>query len=83
MKLKIGQKFKVVDEWNEEAKNFINWDGEMDKWLGKVLTVREYSCTRKIYFAKEDENENEKIGWIWHDCMIDWKATNKLNGVDE
>lgn len=84
MKLKIGQKFKVVDEWNEEAKLLINNEGKMDKWQGKIMTVRDINdLLFGNYSAEEDRTENDGKGWCWHYSMIDWKATNKLNGVDE
>ena len=74
--LKVGMKFKVVDKkvgekWNEACK--------MDKWLGKIMTVRNIFLAFEAIKADEDIDEHIGDGWTWHSHMIDWEATAKLN----
>jgi hypothetical protein len=42
--------------------------GKMDKWLGKVMTIRE--CLLSGYWMEEDYGENIGYGWCWDDDMI-------------
>ena len=64
MRFNVGDKVIVVRRggtWNA--------DGEMDKWLGRVMTIRykeDYS-----YQMKEDKNENDGDGWWWSDTDLE------------
>lgn len=42
-----------------------NVDGEMDKWLGRVMTINYKD--EDFYQMEEDENENNGDGWWWSD----------------
>lgn len=42
-----------------------NVDGEMDKWLGRVMTINYKD--EDSYQMEEDENENNGEGWWWSD----------------
>lgn len=42
-----------------------NMDGEMDKWLGRVMTIGYRD--EDGYQMEEDQNENEGGGWWWPD----------------
>lgn len=42
-----------------------NVDGEMDKWLGRVMTINYKD--EDSYQMEEDENENNGDGWWWSD----------------
>ncbi len=64
MKYKIGDKVRIVDYRTYRMNNF----GEMDKWLGKVMTIRE--CLLPGYWMEEDYGENIGFGWRWDDDMI-------------
>lgn len=61
---KVGD--KVVVARKSPAWNF---DGEMDKWLGKTMTVRKliYTSNGKYNAVKleEDKYENGGTGWAW------------------
>lgn len=68
-KLKVGDKVKIVDE-----KTGAGWNrcGKMDKWLGKIMTIRyigHYGYVR----MREDADENDG-GWYWSSSMIDCKV---------
>ena len=80
--LEPGDKFKVVDEKVEG----VDWEieGKMDKWLGKVMTVRAVDKIEPFsYSAEEDRGECLNNGWYWFENMINWKATIKLNEVNK
>lgn len=62
LKYKVGDKVRIVKKWCGDHRE--NRDGQMDKWLGKVMTIRStsYSC------YKMDEDNGQ---WFWYDSMID------------
>lgn len=64
MKYKIGDKVRIVDCRTNHMNNF----GEMDKWLGKVMTIRDLALSG--YWMREDYGENNGYGWLWDDDMI-------------
>ena len=67
-KYKVGDKVRIVDHRTGR----MNILGEMDKWLGKVMTIRERFLT--VYWMEEDCGENHRRGWLWDDSMIDGLA---------
>ena len=67
-KYKVGDKVRIVDHRTGR----MNILGEMDKWLGKVMTIRERALTG--YWMEEDCGENHGRGWLWDDSMIDGLA---------
>lgn len=73
--LKPGYKVRIVSE-----KTGVHWNilGSMDKWLGKVMTVRKNFG--KIVIMEEDAKENYG-GWWWYPEMIDC-VVNKNNAPD-
>ena len=48
-----GMKIKIVDEWVPGCRQ--NYDGQMDHWLGKIVTVKEKRST--IFLIEEDDGE--------------------------
>lgn len=62
-KYKVGDKVRIVSERTFRMNNF----GEMDKWLGKVMTIRRVGA---FYQMEEDFGENYGSGWLWDDSMI-------------
>ena len=66
MKYKVGDKVRIVSEWGKGCRQ--NPDGKMDKWLGKVMTVRDVGIT--LYRMVEDAEDNEKCGWCWTENWI-------------
>ena len=66
MKYKIGDRVRIT---TDKSKGGIwNLGGEMDKWLGKVMTIRDID--EDCYKMKEDCHEHGD-GWFWYDDMID------------
>lgn len=69
-KYKVGDKVRIVSE--RPAKN---WNPRMDKWLGRVMTIRSDEsdlATRKHigYKMEEDQKSEAPFGWYWWDDMI-------------
>lgn len=63
-KYKVGDKVRIVDHRTDNMNHF----GEMDKWLGKVMTIRRLFLPG--YRMEEDCGENYGRGWYWVDSMI-------------
>lgn len=63
-KYKVGDKMRIVDHRTDNMNHF----GEMDKWLGKVMTIRRLFLSG--YRMEEDCGENYGRGWYWVDSMI-------------
>lgn len=52
----------MVDSWNGYCNQ--NYDGEMDHWLGKIVTVKEKRST--IFLIEEDDGECPFQNGHWH-----------------
>ena len=76
-KYKVGDKVRIVSEWNE--KTMETAFGSMDKWLGKVMTIREVwtDYGKAVYKMEEDKNDVTN-GWVWNEACIAGLA-NKFN----
>ena len=70
MKYKVGDKVRIVSEWGKGC--WQNLNGEMDKWLGKVMTVRRVGAT--TYRMVEDTEDNDWGGWVWKENCIEGLA---------
>lgn len=68
--LKPGDKVRIVKEKTGDA---WNRDGLMDKWLGKVMTVRE----RGIFITMEEDKDEGWHGWAWSPGMIECKVEDE------
>lgn len=66
MAYKVGDKVRIVGYRTFHMNSF----GEMDKWLGKVMTVRGIERGLHGYWMVEDCGENKGRGWLWLDSMI-------------
>lgn len=62
-KYKCGDKVRIVSKRPQR-----NWNPLMDKWLGKVMTIRARFSSG--YEMKEDCGESGGYGWYWDDSMI-------------
>lgn len=63
---KVGDRVRIVTEktgthWNSE--------GKMNKWLGKIMTVKKINSSDTVKMV-EDEGENLRDGWYWKPHMI-------------
>lgn len=63
-KYKVGDKVRIVNHRTYNMNPF----GEMNKWLGKVMTIRGLSWFG--YWMEEDYGEHLGDGWMWDDSMI-------------
>ena len=75
MKYKVGDKVRIVSKWGEGCRQ--SSKGKMDKWLGKVMTVRDVGIT--LYRMVEDIEDNESGGWYWtENCIAGLACENKI-----
>lgn len=68
MKYSVGDKVRIVNKW--VAGCYENREGKMDKWLGKVMTIREVDEEEECYRMEEDVEELYGNGWHWHEPAI-------------
>lgn len=75
MKYKVGDKVRIVSKWSKGCCQ--NSRGKMDKWLGKVMTVRYVGDL--AYRMVEDSTENGGYGWFWNEnCIAGLACENKI-----
>lgn len=65
MKYKVGDRVRIVDH----RTSGMACDGNMDKWLGKVMTIKSTDGFWN-YSMVEDQGEFFGRGWYWTDTMI-------------
>jgi len=76
MEYKVGDKVIISEGLREHPER--NSQGEMDHWIGEVMTVRKtetnpfHNCT--IYRTEEDIDERSGRGWVWFEDMIEGLA---------
>lgn len=76
-KYKVGDKVRIVSKWGKGCRQ--NSKGEMDKWLGKVMTIRRIDNTFGKFVYKMEEDKNDGFsGWAWNEACIVGLA-NKFN----
>lgn len=71
--LSPGMVVKIVDQWNEYTDE--NPLGEMDKYLGTFMTVKE--VLYMVAYMEEDQNDRtnwngKTCGWSWNKHTIDY-----------
>lgn len=68
-KYKVGDKVRIVSKAPSE-----HWNPLMNKWLGRVMTIRSDTVnqdTGKHFGYKMEEDKSENLyGWYWWDDMI-------------
>ena len=75
MKYKVGDKVRIVSKWGKGCCQIPN--GKMDKWLGKVMTVRYVG--KWWYQMVEDRKENIGGGFVWtENCIAGLACENKI-----
>jgi hypothetical protein len=67
MKYKVGDKVRIVSKWVPGCRE--NSFGSMNKWLGKVMTIRKIDGM--AYKMVEDETEGNGEGWFWYEPAIE------------
>lgn len=74
MKYKVGDRVRIVKNWDKTNKSRVNSSGRMDRWLGKIMTIKE---THDGYYKMIDDSaENFGRGWSWFADMIEGLATS-------
>lgn len=68
MKYSVGDRVRIISKWGIGCHQ--NEDGEMDKWLGKVMTIREVDEEEEYYRMEEDVEELYGNGWHWYEPSI-------------
>jgi hypothetical protein len=77
MKYKVGDKVRIVSKWPKNRAAKQNRDGLMDKWLGKVMTIRDVGGD--YYRMEEDEHELPFFnGWVWNEACIAGPVNRKI-----
>ena len=66
--LKPGDKVVIVSEWEDPVNGWQNHAGKMDRWLGRVMTIR--SIGEAFAFMTEDQEERNGVGWSWAPSLI-------------
>lgn len=75
MKYKVGDRVRIVSKWSKTYSQIAS--GKMDKWLGKIMTVRDVG--NMSYKMVEDIRENKGDGWYWSDyCIAGLACENKI-----
>lgn len=69
-KYKVGDKVRIVSKRTAE-----HWNPQMDKWLGRVMTIRKDEADIVTgehfgYKMEEDQKSEVPFGWYWWDDMI-------------
>ncbi len=68
-KYKVGDKVRIVSKRTAD-----HWNPQMDKWLGRVMTIRKDEAnivTGEHFGYKMEEDLSEGLyGWFWWDDMI-------------
>lgn len=69
-KYKVGDKVRIVSKRTAD-----HWTSQMDKWLGRVMTIRSdeidwHTGEHFAYKMEEDQMDDTRFGWFWWDDMI-------------
>lgn len=67
MKYKVGDRVRIVSKWKDDGSCAQNWEGKMDKWLGKVMTIRK---TLGLWYRMEEDKYETIDGWAWNEKCI-------------
>lgn len=67
MKYKIGDRVKIVSKKNDSGA--WNLNGNMDCWLGKIMTIEKVCYSNSAYEMIEDNGD-----WDWYEDMIEGLA---------
>ena len=69
--LNPGDRVRIVDRWPADKSARQNSYGEMDKWLGMVMTVRSLPDENGAIKMIDDKGERmQEDGWYWYPAAI-------------
>lgn len=71
--IKVGDKVRIK-KFSERPSHWNN-HGEMDKWMGKVMTVKDKVSNG--FFMEEDKCERPISGWAWRESDFE-KVEDKI-----
>lgn len=73
-KYKVGDKVRIVSKSPQRY-----WNPEMDKWLGKTMTITGSGRNRdgETYYRMFEDRTFEHIWWYWYEDMISGLAEPK------
>ena len=85
LKLKVGDKVKIVDKRPEHKEGGMYFNPDMSKWLGKVMTVKrlwfyhstEPCVTLEDCYYPDSYVIGDKDDWLWSAYMIERKIEEK------
>jgi len=76
---KVGDRVRIVSRWCGDGRE--NNEGEMDQYLGTVMTIREFHHNWRgdaVYSMEEDQDDPCHLsGWFWFHSMIEGLAAPK------
>lgn len=73
MRYKAGDRVRIVEQRTENMNTY----GEMDKWLGKIMTICGHTDVKPYYSMEEDGGK-----WYWYDEMIAGLAEPELTAEE-
>ena len=76
MKYKVGDVVRIV----KERTSLMNRDGEMDKYLGTIMTIS-FICDDPIYHCPYKMKEDDGC-WNWNDDMIEGLVADEMSAVE-
>lgn len=71
--LEPGMVVRIVSKWVDPEDGFQNPDGDMDKYLGTNMTIRE-AVDRDFGYVQMYEDIDDPMapgGWMWNETLID------------
>ena len=71
-----GVRVRIVSEW--QAPHTENSQGEMDHWLGQIMTVKDVGNGYAGIRMYEDDGECHGGGWRWGKWMIECLADDEV-----
>ncbi len=77
---KPGMKAKIVDQWVPGCGQ--NCDGDMDKYLGMIVTVRYVSSDFRYIKIEEDRGDRGGYGWVWNQKCFDYLIVQEEEEAD-
>lgn len=77
-KYNVGDRVRIIASW-ELGDGSEASCGEMDHWLGQVMTIR-MQLSDGCYKMDEDVCENHGDGWFWDDALIAGLADETASG---
>lgn len=78
--IKIGMKLRV--KHYDKRPNTWNPDGLMDKYMGKIVTVKSITPKESIRILEDQTDRRNGGGWVWSACnfeYVDCIFTNPVN----